>query len=224
MDHQLLFLLNQKWIHPVLDWFLATLSCLAFWNPILVLIALWLGFRHGLRGCTFVIICALGVTANEYVVSQPLKTLTKKARPHEALAHVRRVDLAQAKPRLLAITKPVSVSFSGEPNPNPSPNTRRSFPSAHVMNATTLGLAISLCWRSFGWLLLPPLMAWSRVYTGAHWPSDVFWSMLMGTAFTLSYLFLFELLWQRWIARVRPQWTGSLPRLVIPSAFPPKTR
>lgn len=221
MDDHLLFLLNQRWIHPALDWFMGTLSCLPFWIPILTLTALWWIYSRGLRGWTLVALCTLGLIANEYGLSQPLKTLTQKPRPHEALAHVRRVDLAQTSPRLLAIFQPASVTFSGPPPTSFGPKSRRSFPSAHVMNATSLALLLTLSGGSPLWLLLPLLMAWSRVYTGAHWPSDVGLSLLLGTAWTLTYLWLLESLWQTWVARRRPDWLAQLPRLILPKSFPP---
>ncbi|MEY5025404.1 MAG: Undecaprenyl-diphosphatase BcrC [Verrucomicrobiota bacterium] len=214
MEQQLLFLLNREWTHPVLDWVLATLSCFAFWVPLLVGGALWLLWKHRLRGAAHVALCVLGVAGNELLVSQPLKTWTNKLRPHQALAQVRRVDLAPATPRLLAIAKPVSVSFS--PPPSGRPERGRSFPSAHVMNALTLGLVTALCWRAWAWLLLPLLMAWSRVYTGAHWPSDVSASLLIGSVFTLALLRACNLAWSRWIPRLRPQWFAELPLLTQP--------
>ncbi|MEK0446770.1 MAG: Undecaprenyl-diphosphatase BcrC [Verrucomicrobiota bacterium] len=215
MDQQLLFLINKEWTHPVLDLLLATLSCFAFWIPILATVALWLCWKRGLRGITYVSLCVLGIAANETLVSQPLKTWTNKLRPHQVHAQIRRVDLAPARPRLLAIAQPVSITFSGPPAAQSERG--RSFPSAHVMNALTLGLVTALTWRAWAWLLLPLLMAWSRVYTGAHWPSDVLASLLIGSAFTLSWLWICELLWRRWISRLRPLWARELPFLLFRS-------
>jgi membrane-associated phospholipid phosphatase len=56
----------------------------------------------------------------------------------------------------------------------------RSFPSAHTLNAVTLGWILARFLRHRAWLLLPPCMAWSRVYTGSHWPSDVAASLIIG--------------------------------------------
>jgi undecaprenyl-diphosphatase len=219
MDEHFLFLLNQRWTHPVLDWFLGTLSCLDFWVPVFVCAALWLILRRGLRGQTLVALALFGITANEYGLSQPLKSFTKKPRPHEALANVRRVNLAPAKPRFLALFKPLAISRSGPPPTTFGPKSRRSFPSAHVMNATTLALLLTLSGGSSLWLLLPPLMAWSRVYTGAHWPSDVTSSLLLGSLWTLLYLVLLETLWQRWVPQKSPHWIAQLPRLILPKSL-----
>jgi undecaprenyl-diphosphatase len=218
MDQHLLFLLNQKWTHPAFDRVLGTLSCLAFWIPILLLVAIWMICKRGIRGQTFVLLCVLGVSANETILSQPLKKWTSRPRPHQTLAHVRRVDLAAAQPRILAIAKPIDIAFSGEPQPNVKNG--RSFPSAHVLNAVTLGLTVALCWRLWSWILLAPLMAWSRVYTGAHWPSDVLASLVMGPAFTLLLFWLCDQAWRRWIPGLRPAWAQELPSLVFsqPSA------
>jgi len=63
-----------------------------------------------------------------------------------------------------------------------------SFPSGHTMSATAVyGLWALLLWqrRRYGWAvaagLWVPLVALSRVYLGAHYPSDVLASLALGT-------------------------------------------
>lgn len=63
-----------------------------------------------------------------------------------------------------------------------------SFPSGHTMSAVAVyGLFALLLWqrRRYGWAILAglwvPLVALSRVYLGAHYPSDVLASLALGT-------------------------------------------
>jgi undecaprenyl-diphosphatase len=63
-----------------------------------------------------------------------------------------------------------------------------SFPSGHTMSAAAVyGLWALLLWqrRRYGWALVAglwvPLVALSRVYLGAHYPSDVLASLALGT-------------------------------------------
>lgn len=213
MDQHILFLLNHKWTHPVLDRMLAILSCMDFWFPIMGLGAVVLVVRYGVRGAACLCVCALAILGNEELISQPLKTWSARARPHQAQEGVRRVDLAAASPRILAGLLPLQISHSGPPNP--AETARRSFPSSHTLNATTLGIMFALLFRSRGWLLLPLLMAWSRVYTGAHWPTDVLASLCIGAIFNGLLLAAAEWLWRNKIARLRPGWIQQYPALIF---------
>ncbi len=214
IDSHLLFLLNHQWTHPVLDRVLGTLSCTPFWVPFFVVWGLWLIWKFQSRGLACVVVCAFSVLVNEAVISSPLKKLTHRARPHQAQEGVRRVDLAPARPRLLAAFQPLSISFSGPPNPDD--HYKRSFPSSHTLNATTLGLVFALFLRSPAWLLLPLLMAWSRIYTGAHWPSDVSASILMGLLSNALILLGAERLWRTRISSWRPELRTNHPTLFFP--------
>jgi undecaprenyl-diphosphatase len=214
MDQHLLFLLNQQWTHPFLDRVLGTLSSMEFWIPFLALGAAYLIWKEKFRGAACVLICILGVGINESCIAQPLKKLTHRARPHQSLEGVRRVDVAAVRPKLLSVVHPMQISRSGPPQPHDP--IRRSFPSAHVLNSTLLGVVLWTFMRWPGWLLLPPLMAWSRVYTGAHWPSDVLAALLIGTPFSLLLLRACESFWRGPLTRLRPGWTASSPCLVFP--------
>jgi undecaprenyl-diphosphatase len=218
MDRHLLFLLNQQWTHPFLDRVLGTLSSLDFWLPFMAAGACALVWKQRHRGAACVLICALGVFLSESCIARPLKKLTQRARPHQSMEGVRRVEVAGARPRVFSLARPMQVSRSGPPEPKGT--LRGSFPSAHVLNSTLLGIVLWTFLRWPGWLLLPPLMAWSRVYTGAHWPSDVLASLLLGVPFSLLLLRACESIWRGPLTRLRPAWTADHPTLVFPLSNP----
>jgi membrane-associated phospholipid phosphatase len=65
-----------------------------------------------------------------------------------------------------------------------------SFPSGHVTFAVTVALAVYFLARGTRWakfaavagVVVVALVAWSRLYIGVHYPSDVVGSVLAGTA------------------------------------------
>ncbi|QCP00700.1 phosphatase PAP2 family protein [Arthrobacter sp. 24S4-2] len=99
----------------------------------------------------------------------------------------------------------------GRPNPallfDPlAPETgSNSFPSGHVAFAVTLGFALYCLARGTRWsglaaatgVVLPPVVAWSRLYIGVHYATDVAASFLAAAAA----LVLLTGLWNRFAAR-----------------------
>ena len=217
MDSHLLFLLNSKWTHPFLDRLLGVLSCMDFWMPLFGLGAGLLVWKFKVRGAACLVFIAIAVLGNEELISQPLKNWTARARPHQALEGVRRVEMAHIKPRLFAVFAPMQISHSGPPSLDASP--KRSFPSSHTLNAVTLGLTFALLFQARLWLCLPLLMAWSRVYTGAHWPSDVLASLVIGLVFNGALLLAAEWLWRKLLPRYHTEWVHRWPSFLLPLSF-----
>lgn len=216
MDQKLLFLINRQWTGPVLDYVMALLSSFDAWiPPMLVLIAI-LFWRGGFHARAFVLCAGLIVGINDGVISNSLKHLVGRPRPHQSIDGVRQIDLARTTPRIMALTKPLKIKLS-EAAPDLSEISGRSFPSSHTINTTTVALLAALFFRRFGWLaFLPSLgVAYSRVYTGSHWPSDVFASIFLGLGTTLLLFGGVEWLWRKFGARFAPALHERHPSLLI---------
>ena len=188
---------------------MALASSVDFWAPLLVALAALVAWRGGTRGRLALACLGLILAATEVTVG-PLKRVFHRPRPDQVLAGVRKVDLDRhTQPRLLALGKPLEVRFSPAPAPPPEAapadaRANRSFPSGHVMDNFAAGTALALLFRRRGgwYLLVAALVGVSRVYTGAHWPSDVLLSALLGIGSALCGAALLELAW----ARVGPRW------------------
>ena len=71
-------------------------------------------------------------------------------------------------------------------SPPSAPPPANSFPSGHVLRVCVLVTAASLLWPRagvrVGALLVVALVAYTRVYAGMHWTSDVLAALLLGWA------------------------------------------
>jgi undecaprenyl-diphosphatase len=205
MEQQLLFAVNKQWTNRPMDVFMAVMSSFDLWIVPLVFAALCLLIFGGFNGRAFVIVAGLLVGISDGAVSQHLKKLVGRPRPDEVLAGVRRVELARVKPKIMAVFTAPRVKFSKRPSGKTGGN---SFPSSHTTNNFCLAVTAWAFFRRWGWLVFIPAIcvAYSRVYTGAHWPSDAAASAFLGCAIALLCLPLCELAWRK----LAPRWLPSI--------------
>jgi undecaprenyl-diphosphatase len=202
MDEKLLILINQRWTSPVLDRLMAAFSSFDAWVPIFVILIVILLIKGDFRMRAFLVTAGIVVAVNDGVVAHALKRIVDRPRPHQVLDDVRQIDLAKAQPRFLALFKPVRVKSSRAAIEDVE---GRSFPSAHTVNCFSVAL-VAVCFfgvRVWWGFLVAALVAWSRIYTGSHWPSDVATSIFLGIGSTFLLLALAERIWQmagrRWL-------------------------
>ena len=216
MDQKLLILINLDWTTPALDRVMALLSCFAAWVPLLLILVVCIVWRGGFRARSYVVTAILIVAFNDSVLSNSIKHLVHRPRPAQVLDGVRLVDLKKATPRILAAFKAPSVKYSA-PVEDPG-SSGRSFPSSHTVNTISLALVTACFYRKFGWISVIPalLVAYSRVYAGSHWPSDVLISLFLGVGATLILLAGLNWLWREKGARFFPAIHARHPALLQP--------
>ncbi|HAF15477.1 MAG TPA: hypothetical protein DCK99_17630 [Blastocatellia bacterium] len=195
LDKRLFVLINQQWSWPPIDKLMAIMSSFAFWVPIFILIALAILIFGGSTGRRLVLILAIVVGLTEAIFSNTIKTIVHRSRPFEVLVGTRLVSLQKARPETLAIFKPVRV---GRSSPKDLRRRGTSFPSGHVTdNFAVVAVLVALFrWRGVWYLVPASLVAYSRIYIGKHWPSDVVAAMLLGVVPALLILGLL-----RWLSR-----------------------
>ncbi|TLD69091.1 phosphatase PAP2 family protein [Phragmitibacter flavus] len=172
IDLQLLDLINRQWTNPFFDRLMPLVSALNAWTPIMAIIVAVVWWQTRGRCWRVFVGAAICLMATEYVVSYPLKHFAGKQRPNESVSWVVKRDLAKHPVRFLAVfeepvIKPAKLAPPGKRG--------KSFPSSHVLNTTGVLTFIYLAWRGWTvWLLgIPPILCWSRIYCGSHWPSDI---------------------------------------------------
>jgi undecaprenyl-diphosphatase len=214
MDESLLHLINQRWTSPALDLFMAVVSRADIWLPFFIMTAVALLIFGRFRSRAFVICtaCALGLTN---LVVDPVKNLVARPRPKQ-VETVRLIELEKTRPMLLTIFQKPLIRISTDEERSRS---GASFPSGHTNNNVVIAICCTLFYRRWGklyWLIAAGVL-WSRVYLGAHWPSDVLATLFLAAGETLLILALFETFWQKWVARLWPGLIVRHPQL-IPAA------
>jgi undecaprenyl-diphosphatase len=204
MDQHLLFLINHRWTAPWLDTPMAAASSWDLWWPFLVVAGLLVAVRGGFHARAFLLVAGLAVGVTDGVVTDTLKDIVGRPRPHETVQGVRTLDLAKATPRFLALGKPLKAEHSV---PGILPPKGNSFPSGHASNNFALATVVVLFFPGWGWLAFLPAacVAYSRIYVGSHWPSDVIVSAFLGAGVALLVCATVEMLWRwaggRWLPR-----------------------
>ena len=177
-DLSLLHQINTAWSHPVLDWLMPALSAIEAWLPLIIVVVLITAWRGGKRARVMLLCLGIAVGLGDAIISNTLKKTIGRVRPRDALESVTVRDLGLASPAFMRLFEPVVVK-PGEPN---GQTHGKSFPSSHTVNMFAVATVIACFYRWIGLVmyLLAAAVAYSRIYNGAHWPSDIPPSMALG--------------------------------------------
>ena len=226
MDQQIEILMNRVWISPWSDRLMAFVSDFGAWKVWLVLLVLVAAFFGSFRLRAALVAAVLAVGLSDGVGVNVLKHAVSRPRPSQVEPGVRVVTLgtpACGLPKVAGLFSEASVAFphgvdlpdSGELIPEADGIRGRSFPSGHAANNMAVATVLILFFRWRGAVYLPAalLIAYSRVYTGAHWPLDVLAGMALGILGGVVAVRVLDLLWRRLAPRCFPTTFANHPRL-----------
>ena len=176
MDQSVFHFINQQWTSRFLDLFMAAVSDSEIWRPLFVAVGISALLFGGFKARAFVICLAFSLLIGSFVTST-LKSAVDRRRPKQ-VESVRMVQLQKARPKFLTLSQKPTIRFSDSSDRSRS---GPSFPSGHVATNTIIAVFCTMFYRR-GWLywFVTALVGYSRIYLGAHWPSDVLAAWLAG--------------------------------------------
>ena len=210
MDQSLFHFINQQWTSRFLDLFMAAVSDSEIWRPLFVAVGISALLFGGFKARAFVICLAFSLLIGSFVTST-LKSAVDRRRPKQ-VESVRMVQLQKARPKFLTLSQKPTIRFSDSSDRSRS---GPSFPSGHVATNTIIAVFCTMFCRR-GWLywFVTALVGYSRIYLGAHWPSDVIATVFLGVGESLFLLAVFEWIWKILGRKWTPQLFARHPSLV----------
>jgi len=212
LDRTVFHLINEQWTSPALDLFMAALSNSEIWKPLFIGIGLIAVFFGGFKGRVFVICLVLSLLIAELFTGM-LRTAVDRRRPKQ-VESVRMVEMQRTHPKFMTLFKRPTVRFSDQSDRNRS---GPSFPSGHMTINTIIAVYCTLFYRRRGWLywIVSASVGYSRIYLGAHWPSDILATLFLAVGEALLTLGLFEWIWRTVARKWAPVVYGRHPSLMV---------
>src|SRR6476646_3113802 len=224
MEQSLFHLINQQWTSPVLDLLMAGLSDSQIWMPFLIGIGIIALIFGGFKARALVI--CLGISlAIAGLVTSALKSSVARHRPKHVQT-VRMVQLQSARPKFFTLFKKPTIRSSDSSDRTRS---RTPFPYGHTGPNTIAATYFTLFYRRRGCLywFVALAVGYSRIYLGAHWPTDVVSTLFLGIGEALHLLSFFEVIWRiaarKWMPDVfarHPSLLGSFNGRARPPGAP----
>jgi len=198
--------------NPCFDWLMPLLSGQGVPWLLAVILGVPLALCFGslrLRIC--VLLMVLVVSLGDPLAVGVIKDAVARPRPFVTLPDARHFGVVGAG------YLPLRPDGSLPPGANV-----HSFPSAHAANWFALATVAFLFYRRSAWFLFPlaTAVAFSRVYNGVHYPSDVAAGAALGAGYALALAWLLQWLWRVGGKWAFPAWQARLPNLLHPEVAP----
>lgn len=198
LDAALFRFINQSLSNPFFDWLMPILSGNKLFVPMVIVGSLLLIWKQRAKGALCVAFILLAVALGDPLIINSIKHAVARPRPYVAM--------------------PEAITLVGR-------TASFSLPSAHAANMAAAALVAFLFFRRSWWFMVPlaAAVAFSRVYNGAHYVSDVLVGATLGAGYAVALVWGMNALWQwagqKWFAL----WWKELPVLCDFGSCPPNT-
>jgi len=212
-DIGLFHFINRSLGNPFFDWLMPVLSGhgVGWFVPLAVLfgVAVLCFGNQRARLCAFMAI--LIISLGDGLITNTIKHAVARPRPFVTLPDARVFD---------QIGKGYVAPESDDDGTDMTSNrgNHNSMPSAHAANMFAATMVLFLFYRRSLRFMLPLALgvAFSRVYNGMHYPSDVLAGAILGAGYAVAFAFAFEAAWQFIGEKWFPLWHEQLPSLLKP--------
>jgi membrane-associated phospholipid phosphatase len=167
LDYKIWYYLNAVWHNPVLDAFIPFLRNPWTWAPVYLFLLLFMPANYKRAGWMWCVFFILTFAISDYVSASVIKPYFHRLRPCNNPAFMNTVHL---------------LVNCGSGN---------SFPSSHASNHFALGIFSALTLQYHVrrvWLIAlswAVLVSYAQIYVGVHYPFDILFGALIGTAAAL---------------------------------------
>lgn len=210
LDNALFHFINRTLANPFFDWLMPLLSGNGVPWLLLVLIAAPVILYFGqvrMRLC--VLFMFLVVALGGALVIDPIKDSSSRPRPFVVLQDARLFGKVGAGyvPRMANGELPAIANV-------------HSLPSAHSANWFALATVGVFFYRRRAWVLFlfAVGVAFSRIYNGVHYPTDVLAGAVLGSGYAIAFLLGAQMLWNFFGKKLFPAWHDALPNLLNPES------
>ena len=164
LDTTLMVFLNKTISNPILDVIMPLITNQNNWTIPIIILIIYLGGYSGKKGKLLLLLLLISAGLTDYFCAQYLKPMIGRVRPSHSIADI------------INVIVPKGGQYSS--------------PSNHAANSFSAATIFSFYFSKYKniFYALSSLIAFSRVYVGVHYPSDVLFGALIGMLISMLVL------------------------------------